>query len=138
MIGELANDLFEKLNAIPALSGKVGLAVGGHKADPGLSSAPLPLAWVLFHELDPTDELRGGQATRQSMRCFFRVFVIAEYASQEGLVSTLYPLLESCMKSIRGTEAPSGTNWHLEKMGLTQMNPDRLYHELRFSTNVHF
>ena len=137
MIGELANDLFEKLNAIPQLAGRVGLAVGGHKADPGLSTAPLPLAWVLFEDMKANDERLAGMATRQSMLLYFRVFLIAEYQDQSGLVSTLYPLLETALQETRGSTAPNGATWRFESLKLTQINPDRLFHELRLSIAGH-
>ncbi|MCE3608073.1 hypothetical protein LXA47_31375 [Massilia sp. P8910] len=137
MMGDLAHDLFAKLDAIPQLAGRVGLSVGGHKADPGMASAPLPLAWALFKSTVNIDERLAGSATSSSINHVYRVFLVTAYEDQAGLIAETYPLVEACIKSIRGTTAPSGTKWRFENVELTQINPDRLFHEISFSINAH-
>jgi hypothetical protein len=137
MISELASDLVAKLNAIPALAGRVGLHLGGTQVDPGLSKATLPLAWPIFRSMKPTDPVTHQVPTRQSMQCSFAVFVLVDYKSQADLASNQYPLLEETVTAIRGSTSPAGTGWRLEDFEVRQINVDRLYYELRFSINTH-
>lgn len=137
MLPALAMDLFDKLNAVPAIVGKVGLAMGGGKADPMLATQPLPLAWPLFKGMYPTDPASAQNPTKQSMQCSFAVFVLVEYSGQQSRLMDSYRTLMQCVEAVRGTTAPSATKWKFEGMDWRQVNPDRLYFELRFSINTH-
>ena len=133
MISQLSQDLFEKLSAIPALSGKVGFTIGGKTADPELSRAPLPCAWAVFQGDKPNDPEAPVVPATQAMRCSFCIFLHVSYLDQADL-KLQQDLLDSVVRSVRGSETPHGSRWKFEGRRILAVNPDRLIYAVDLST----
>lgn len=132
----LAQDLYDKLNAMPSLAGKVGLTSGGKGNDPALTQMPLPGAWAVFRALEATDPSIAINPRVQTMQCKFSVMLFIAYGTQSDLIATQYPIFVEVVKAIRGTEAPNETRWHFDNANVIMINPDRLGYELAFSASI--
>lgn len=133
IIPALAQDLYEKLNALPILAGKVGLTTGGKKQDPAMSTLPLPGAWAVLTSLMVVGPKLPIAPKTQAMQCGFSVMLFIAYGTQADLVNNQYPIISKVIAAVSGQEAPTGVRWAFEDMKAILINPDRLGYELRFS-----
>lgn len=138
VLSSILADASAKLDAIPALNGKVGAALGGRGSDPGLSKAPLPCAWVLVSGAQPIGQNNAGMVPKSAVYTKVDVVVVlmVPYASQADLIGAQMPLIEDCIASLRGSESFNGAQWRDEGFDLKQVNVDRMGYELHFSTHV--
>jgi phage gp37-like protein len=136
MIAEQAQDLYSKIVSVPGLAGSVGLALGGKATDPNLAKVSLPAAWVVFTGDKPIEPDYPVVPKIQSVLVSFSVMVFVAYDSQSDLISNQYPLLDSCVTAVHGTDSPAGTRWKFEGRSCKLINPDRLGYELKFTVNA--
>jgi hypothetical protein len=138
VIASAASDLAERLSAVPALSGRVGMSLGGRGSDPAMTKVPLPAAWLVLAKHTPVDPDTHPVHTPKSQMVAvgFTVLLFFPYAAQEELVSTWYPLLEDIIRAVRGEQTPSGTTWRYGGSSLKVVAPDRLGYEVAFTAHV--
>ena len=133
MIAENAQDLYNRVQAIPALAASTGLALGGKTPDPGLTKIPLPAAWVLADAGKTTQDIRAGRVpTLASVHLAYTVLLYVPYTSQTDLIATQLPLLETLISTVTGQTAPSGQRWFFNDFKLVLVNPDRLGYRISF------
>jgi hypothetical protein len=133
IVPALAQDLYEKLNSVPSLAGKVGLTTGGKQHDPALANMPLPGAWAVLTSLTAAGPKLPITPKTQAMQCGFSIMLFVAYGTQSDLVNNQYPIIAQVIAAISGQEAPTGVRWAFEDMKAILINPDRLGYELRFS-----
>ncbi len=140
MIVENLQDLVSKVRSVEALSSSSGLALGGKGTDPGLVKIPLPAAWIMYAKDDVDEEPFGHSSHPPGMVPSFETLLITcsiliyvPYISEEDLLTTQFPLLESVPLAIRGTEAPSGHRWRYLGQKLALVYPDRLAYEQHYT-----
>jgi hypothetical protein len=133
IIPVLAQDIYEKLNSVPSLAGKVGLTTGGKQHDPSLANMPLPGAWAVLTSLTAAGPKPPIVPKTQAMQCGFSVMLFVAYGLQSDLVANQYPIISKVIAAVSGQEAPTGVRWCFEDMKAILINPDRLGYELRFS-----
>lgn len=132
-----ANDLYTKIQAIPALAASTGLTVGGREPDPGLTQIPLPAAWILLSQFDNENlgSLLNRPPTVANVRALYGVMLYLPYKSQSDLIDNQLPLLEQVISAIQGTAiANTGASqrWSLQSGKLVLLNTDRLGYHLAF------
>jgi hypothetical protein len=140
MISECVADFIAKLTSVPELANSSGLTLGGKGTDPGLKTVPLPAAWVMY-ATDTVDEEPFGHSSHQpGMNPSGEVMLLAvhsliylPYATQEDMLTIQLPLLETVIRSIRGTEAPSGHRWRYLGQKLAVVLPDRIAYEQHYT-----
>jgi len=59
--------------------------------------------------------------------------VLVGYTNDIDLLDNQYPLLDSIVAAVQGTEAPSGMNWRCVGKQLARVFDNRLAYELRFT-----
>ena len=139
MIVENLQDLITKVTSIPALAASSGLAVGGKGTDPGMIKIPLPAAWIMYtKDEDDEDDGPNGRGQRivpavQTLCLTASVLIYLPYTDQDDLLTTQFPLLESVVKAIRGTPAPSGHRWRYLGQKLALVYPDRIAYEQHYT-----
>ena len=137
MIDKCANDLYTKVQAIPALASAAGLAVGGKESDPGMTKIPLPAAWILAHNgvttLPPTD---GQVKQKTTAQLVYVVMLYVAYTGQSDLINNQLPLLQSVISTVHGTDSPTGERWAFKDYKLTLVNTDRLAYQIQFMVNA--
>jgi len=133
VIAESINDLYTRLQAIPALASSTGLLLGGKTPDPGLTKIPLPAAWVLHDGAQNTQDQRIGQVPINATTALqFAVMLYVPYSTQQDLIANQLPLLESIIAAIHGQTSPTGQRWYWARSKLVVLNPDRLGYHLTF------
>lgn len=133
MIAECANDLYTKVQAIPALSASSGLAVGGQSPDPGMTKVPLPAAWILAHSAKTNIPANNPVPFRvANVDMSYLVMLYVPYLGQSDLINNQLPLLQSVIKAVHGTDAPSGQRWRFDTYALGLVNTDRLGYKIQF------
>jgi hypothetical protein len=147
MIAENAEDLVARVTSVPALATSAGLALGGRGADPALTKIPLPAAWIMFGK-DQVNEPPygtsqsggfGGMVPQiENIQQVFSVVIYVPYISQDDLLTTQYPLLESVIAAVRGNgrPAPSGHRWRYIGQKLAMVYPDRLAYEQHYTIDA--
>lgn len=137
MIGELAQDLINKISTVTALGGRVGAVVGGTESDPTMSDAPVPFAWVIFGG-DTPNVPESGQKY-QIVQYNFSVIVTIEYGQPEAdLLTNQFAVLEAIQMAVRGTQGHNNSDlWNYEGQELQTVFPNRLVYNMDFSINGH-
>ena len=138
MIGDLAQDLINRVISVPALQGRVGAAVGGTENDPTMAEAPTPFAWVLFANSRPVGDTQNGRKYRQE-QFHFSVMVAISYGDESALLNSSLPILGAITQAVSGQQASDYTDlWEYQGADLTHIQPDRLVYNLTFSIIGHF
>jgi hypothetical protein len=138
MIGELAQDLINRVTTVPALQGRVGAAVGGTENDPTMAEAPTPFAWVIFANSHPVGDTQNGKRYRQE-QYHFSVMLAISYGDEINLLTTSLPILESIAQAVSGNQGqPHSDLWEYHGADLTHIQQDRLVYNLTFSIIGHF
>ena len=120
-INVITQDIVNKVKSIPALEGRVGLALGGKNIDPTLRKLPVPNAWVIYmgDDVITRDEINPCV---HLMRINFVVLISHEYQdhSEAELITTDFPILHEVAQAIRGTQPTNlpGNKWVYEGQGL--------------------
>lgn len=137
MIGELTQNLINKISAVTALGGRVGAAVGGTATDPTMAEAPVPFAWVIFGGDIPEVAERGEKY--QLVKYNFSVVVAISYGgTEEDLINNQLKVLEDIQMAVRGTQGHENSDlWLYEGQELQNVYPSRLVYNVRFSTVGH-
>lgn len=137
MIGELAQDLINKISTVAALGGRVGAAVGGTETDPTMSEAPVPFAWVIFGGDNPQAPENGQKY--QQVQYNFSVVVAIDYGvSEADLINNQFAVLEAIQMAVRGTQGHNYSDlWNYEGQELQTVFPNRLVYNLAFSIIGH-
>jgi hypothetical protein len=136
-----AQDLYTKIQAIPALASSAGLVLGGKEPDPGMTKIPLPAAWILLSQFDNENvgALLNRPPTIANVRALYGVMLYLPYISQSDLITNQLPLLEQVIAAIQGT-AITGTGasqrWTLHSGKLVLLNTDRLGYHLIFELST--
>jgi phage gp37-like protein len=136
MITELAQDMLAKLKTVPALGGRVGLTLGATDSDPLMQDIQVPAAWVLYSG-DQNVDAASDARTRSKQIYNFVVYVIIGYGSNEvDMLTNQYPILDSTVASIAGTEILNANvimNWKYTGQSVVHVGVDRLLYEQRYS-----
>lgn len=136
MIGELAQDLVDRIKAIPsqkfgASVPRVGLAVGGKNIDPLVTIADRPCAWVIYVGDENLDE---DESCGPFIRFNFIVKVIIDYSNGNDLITTQFPLLEEIVSQLNGVKGPLGAkSWRYEGQTLDELTGERMVFDQRYS-----
>jgi hypothetical protein len=152
VITECAADLLARVRTVPALAGaNTGLAIGGKALDPGLLKKAPPFAWVLYAGEAPyTSAAQGGAGlipNQEEMLTTWRVVVYVPYTTDDDLLNTQYPLLESVALAVKstittgpigGTESPNGYRWRYVGQKLALVYADRLGYEQHYTLQAVF
>jgi hypothetical protein len=145
MLAELASDLLDKVRTVPALEAKTSLTIGGKSADPDLTKIPLPAAWVVMRKegkdtspYDRTD--MSGVVDEYTLAGIWTVTIMVPYTSDDDLIDTQYPLLESVRKAVHKTEgdiesADGSMRWAYMGMRIALVYTDRLAYEQSYHVN---
>lgn len=141
MIAENLLDLITKVTSIEALATSSGLALGGKGSDPGLQKLPLPAAWIMYAKDDVDEDPIGhGNAHSpgmvpavQALSVLISILIYIPYTTQDDLLNVQLPLLETVIKTIRGTDAPSGHRWRYLGQKLALVYPDRIAYEQHYT-----
>ena len=132
MIKELFIDLINKLSTVTDLTDKVGACVGGTEADPTMSEAPVPFAWVVFGGSQPNIEIEGGKKYHITQYNFV-VNVIIDYGIAEADFLDTITILEDAHKAVVGTEINGFTGlWECSGVELRDISPKRMTYQLTF------
>lgn len=138
MIGELAQDLVDRLKAIPELDSRVGLAVGGRDKDPLMTKVPLPAVWVVYRGDETLDDTTRGRCV-VTVRTSFVVKVLVEYKNETDLIDVQFPFVESIIKALNG-KTPTGllttTGWKYEGQTIDEIETNRLVYDQIYSTTI--
>lgn len=132
MIARNAQDLYDKINAVPSLTGKVGLRLGGGEIDPSLTKAALPCAWIIYGGRAPAEEPGEMAYQTRAFSLSFGVMLYIPYDSQAAMVATNLPLIDAVAQAVMGTDAPSGSRWIYAGEKNVLINPDRLAYQMTF------
>jgi hypothetical protein len=145
MLAELAADLLEKVRSVEALADSTALTIGGKAKDPDLTKIPLPAAWVVMRKegKDVTPYERtdmSGVVDEYMLGGIWTVTVMVPYLSDEDLLTTQYPLLESVRKAVHkepvAIEAADGSmRWAYMGMRIALVYTDRLAYEQTYHVN---
>jgi hypothetical protein len=145
MLAELAADLLEKVRSVEALTNSAALTIGGKALDPDLTKIPLPAAWVVLRKegKDVTPYERNdmsGVVDEYMLGGIWTVTVMVPYLSDEDLLTTQYPLLESVRKAIHKNavaieEADGAMRWAYMGMRIALVYTDRLAYEQTYHVN---
>lgn len=142
MIAELAADLLAKVQAVPALTTRTGLTLGGRAQDPGLLKVSTPAAWIVMKgdQVDDDSNSTHGPASgfvpkTQTMLGVWSVTLFIGYVDDADMITNQYPLLEATAEAVHATETPSGMRWRYIGQKVVTVYPDRLAYELRFTVN---
>lgn len=140
MISENLEDFVDKVKSVPVLASSAGLAIGGKATDPGLLKIPLPAAWIMYTSDNPDEPPygRGGEQPGmvpavEVLLATVSVLVYLPYTTQDDLLQNQFPVLESVVKAIRGTTAPSGHRWRYIGQRLAFVYPDRIAYEQHYT-----
>ncbi len=136
MLAECAQDLLTKVQSIPALANSCGMAIGGTIPDPGMTKITLPAAWILFKRAKNTHDAQSALPSLNTNALL--TYVVVVYLPTSSQIGTQLPLLQSVIKTIQGTTAPSGSRWYWDATDLAAFNPDRMIYPLFFSANAMF
>lgn len=135
MISELTQDLINKIKSVSAFENRVGAAVGGTEADPTMSGAPLPFAWVIYGGSQPTGEMREGGKVYRETSYLFNVTIGIGYGDEADLLNTYLPVLEATQQAVAGSN--SGVSnaglWEYQGDQFELVTVDRMVYTLRFS-----
>lgn len=137
MIRELTQDLINKIKAVPAYGNRVGAAVGGTEADPTMSNATTPFAWVIYGGSAPTGEQYEGGKKYRETTYIFNVTVAIGYGKEADLLNTYLPVLEATQQAVAGLEVSGVSNaglWEYQGENFELVTPDRMVYTMRFST----
>lgn len=134
-IGVIAQDIVTRINTVPALQSRVGLAVGGTENDPVNRELPHPGVWILYvgDSLIANPEMN---ACNELIKLNFVVKVITDYDDQSGLINTQLPLLHDIVQVVRGQEAVAGSKWLYEGQQMEQLTPERMVWAQNYSILV--
>ena len=133
MIDLCANDLYAKVQAIPAIAAATGLAVGGKSPDPGMTKMTLPAAWILFEQAQSTVDANSRLPSANLPALLsYAVMLYIPYIGQQDLITNQLPLVELVAKTVHGTDAPTGQRWRFTTAKLVLVNPDRMGYRLTF------
>jgi hypothetical protein len=143
MLAELASDLLDKVRTVPALEAKTSLTIGGKSADPDLTKIPLPAAWVVMRkegkDTSPYDRTEmSGVVDEYTLAGTWTVTVMVPYTSDDDLIDTQYPLLESVRKAVHASGGPTGATdggWAFMSQRLAQVYADRIAFEQVYNIN---
>lgn len=134
MIKELLTDLINKISAVTDLVDKVGACVGGTEADPTMSEAPVPFAWVVFGGSNPVIEIEGGKKYHVTQYNFAVNLVIGYGMSETDFLDTIL-ILEEAHQAVVGTEINGFTGlWECSGIELRDISPNRMIYQLTFYT----
>lgn len=136
MIGELTQDLINKIKVVSAFQNRVGAAVGGTEADPTMANAPLPFAWVIYGGSAPIGEVSENGKRYRETQYLFNVSVGIGYGNEADLLNTYLPVLESTQQAVAGTEVAGVSNaglWEYQGESLEDVQPNRMIYMVRFS-----
>lgn len=140
MIAENVGDFIAKLVTVPALANSSGLALGGKGVDAGLRQVALPCAWVMYAKDDADEEPFGSGghqpglvASPGVMKVTISILIYLPYSDQVDLLTIQFPLLETVVKAIHGTRAPSGHRWRYLGQKLALVYPDRIAYEQHYT-----
>jgi len=144
MIGEISNDILERVRSVGALTSSTSFAIGGKATDPALKEIPLPACRLIllniFPDEDPhtTGTSRGpGIVPRTQVMLFdYRALVIVPYGDDNDILNVQFPLLESVASAVKANTAPSGHRWRFLGQKLSFVYPDRMGYEQRFTVDV--
>lgn len=138
MIGELAQDLINKISTVSALGGRVGAVVGGTDTDPTMSEAPVPFAWVVFGGDQPVNDIENGKRYQQIKYSFNVVCAISYGQLEADLINNQLAVLEAIQMAVRGTQGHKYSDlWEYEGQELQTVYPSRLVYSMNFSTIGH-
>ena len=138
MISEVAEDLINKIKALPSESLgtnpiRVGLAVGATAIDPFMEKVQLPAVWAVFVGDTSTTTGPEGQCG-STVVLNFVVKVFVQYDTQSGLLDTQLPLLHEIAKQINGMPGPVGTKkWKYEGQTMDELTGNRIVFDQRYS-----
>ena len=135
-LSDCVNDIYTKVQGIPALAASTGLTLGGKEPDPGMTKIPLPAAWVLIPagENMNTGDLENRPPTLANVRLMQDVFLHVPYLSQSDLLTNQVPLIEAVVAAIQGTSVAigGGPRWNLHSFKMAGLNTDRVIVHLIF------
>ena len=135
MIAEFTQNLVDKLKAVPALSGRVGLALAGGPNDTAMQNAPLPAAWVRFDGAYPMDTDINGNLCEDIVFEFTALLMIS-YKTDGELINTSLPVLDACAQAVSGHDSTDfGLRWKYQGAQLVDIFSDRLVYEVRFAVS---
>lgn len=122
----IAADLVAKLKTVPELEGRVGLAVGGTDIDPINRDLKRPACWAVFTGLQVLDD---SQISTQSVSTVysFVVKILIDYGTESDLVGVHFPLLETIVESVKGTEITDLPfhSWSFNGLVMESLDADR-------------
>ena len=72
IIGDLAEDLIEKIKTVPQLENRIGMATAGGASDPAMKTVPMPAAWLVYDG----DSVFGEQARTPQIQDYLFNFSI--------------------------------------------------------------
>lgn len=143
MIAEHAADLLAKIRSVAALADRTSMTVGGRSSDPGMVKIPLPACWLTFGREDNDEQSfeRGpssGVISTCTVMGTYAATVMIPYTTDDDLLNVQFPMLEQIINTIHGTEAPGGMQWRFLRQVISNVYPDRLAYEQRYTvTYVH-
>lgn len=117
MIAEITQDLVDKINTVVALTGNVGVALGGTGIDPMNVQRPCPWAIVAFDGDEGLGTSADGGKLYQQTILHFYVMIVQDYATTDNwegtMMATSFPLLDSVITALHGKLcAPTfSSNW---------------------------
>jgi hypothetical protein len=136
MIAELAQDLIDKIKAVPALGNRVGMAAAGGATDPSMASVPLPAAWLLY-EGDSSEADYFSPV--QDMTYNFSLALMVSYTDQTSLINNELPTIEAVARSVSGKDSISSASKYVyQGATLVDVFNDRLVYSLSFMVRASY
>lgn len=136
MIGDILEDLVNKVKTVSALGGRVAATLGGTEGDPTLVHIETPAAWAIFQGSLNSDK---PAQKWQVMRHNFNVLVFLPYGQGEAnFIDTQLKLVEDVAQAVRGTLPldQGSTLWEFTGVNLIDIEPTRITYQLSFSVEA--
>lgn len=139
MIAQLALDLLNKVQGIPALFSSTGLDLLGNTPDPAGSKIVPPAAWIIAPKSAKNTRDGAANVSVPSLNVNAQfVYVVGLYLPSGSQIATQLPLIEDVIKAVQGTTSPSGQRWYWSAMDRAATNPGVIVYALSFEVNATF
>ena len=140
MIAEHAADLLAKIRTVTALASATSMTIGGRSSDPGMVKIPLPACWLTFARDDnDVQSYERGEPSGLVGPCTvlgtYALTVMLPYVSEDDLLTVQFPTLEAIVNAVHGTAAPGGFQWRFLRQVISNVYPDRLAYEQRYTAS---
>lgn len=137
LLASCAQDLYQKIQAIPALASSTGFTLAGKAPDPGATKVSLPAAWPIFsHAVSLQSPNEALPSANVQSTLYFVVALYIANEDQVDLFANQFPLIGQVISAVHGTTAPSGVRWRWIETLKPTINPNRYIYPISFAVDA--